>query len=302
MTNNNPLPTFFILGAAKAGTTTLYNLLKQHPQAYLSVSKEPMFFSHDENYAKGLSWYSSAFFSNSGKYCVRGEATPHYLYWAEKTATRIQQAYASQQVKFVVIFRDPVSRAYSWYWNMIKEEQETLPFRDALQAEERRFEKYRVELQYAGSMTYGYYRGGRYASQLQAYLNLFAKRNFLFLLQEDINQDFSATIHKLLEFLELKTSAEISPQTRNLSALPRSKKLHRLLREPSWAKSVLKRFIPLPVRYQLKSALIHANMTPSVYPVLEQETANFLRRQYADEIKKLSSMIDRDLSHWLAPT
>jgi hypothetical protein len=132
------IPNMFILGAAKAGTTTLYNLLKQHPQVFLSFDKEPMFFSRDDYYSRGIEWYIDTFFKNSGEFTIRSEATPHYLYWAKKVSARIHAVYASQPIKFLVILRNPIQRAYSWYWNMVSEGRESLSFLDALLAEERR--------------------------------------------------------------------------------------------------------------------------------------------------------------------
>ena len=129
------MPNLFVIGAAKAGTTALYDYLAQHPDVFLSRVKEPMFFSREENYAKGLDWYEGAYFQGAEHYPVRAEATPHYLYWSEKVAPRIKEAYAERLVKFVASFRDPVSRAYSWYWNMVREGREDLEFEEALRVE-----------------------------------------------------------------------------------------------------------------------------------------------------------------------
>ena len=51
------MPNLFVVGAAKAGTTALYDYLAQHPQVFLSRVKEPMFFSREDYYARGLDWY-----------------------------------------------------------------------------------------------------------------------------------------------------------------------------------------------------------------------------------------------------
>ncbi len=150
------LPNFLIIGAAKAGTTSLYDLLKQHPQIYLSFVKEPMFFSHDDNYRRGPEWYARAFFSGAQGCLERGEASPHYLYWSEKVAPRIKMVYGQMPVKYIVILRDPVERAYSWYWNMVKEGMEDLPFETAVDLEEERLQEHQSELQQAGGMLYGY--------------------------------------------------------------------------------------------------------------------------------------------------
>ena len=116
-----PLPNLFIIGAAKSGTTTLYSILNAHPEVYMSPEKSPRFFSKDDLYLKGLNWYASKYFSGSGNYPIRGEATPSYLALANLTAPRIQKAMVGKKIKFIVIFRDPTERAYSHYWfNMSK--------------------------------------------------------------------------------------------------------------------------------------------------------------------------------------
>src|SRR3712207_4809254 len=106
------MPNLFIVGAAKAGTTALYDYLAQHPEVFLSRVKEPMFFSREDYYARGLDWYEAEYFGGAEDYPVRAEATPHYLYWSEKVAPRIKEVYGERPVKFIASFRDPVSRAY----------------------------------------------------------------------------------------------------------------------------------------------------------------------------------------------
>jgi Sulfotransferase family len=73
------MPNLFIIGAAKAGTTALYDYLAQHPQVFLSPDKEPMYFSRDEYYARGPDWYEHLYFRGAENYPVRAEAPPHYL-------------------------------------------------------------------------------------------------------------------------------------------------------------------------------------------------------------------------------
>ena len=116
MASVNLLPNFLIIGAAKSGTTALYDLLKQHPQVYLPFDKEPLFFSRDDYFAQGAEWYAERYFKEGESFRARGEATPHYLYWAEKVAPRIARTFGGRPPKFIAIFRDPVQRAYSWYW------------------------------------------------------------------------------------------------------------------------------------------------------------------------------------------
>ena len=71
------LPNLFILGAAKAGTTTLFEQLRQLPYVYFPFSKEPLFFSQDALFEKGMSWYADTFYKEAKGFSVRGDASPH---------------------------------------------------------------------------------------------------------------------------------------------------------------------------------------------------------------------------------
>ncbi len=294
------LPNFFILGAAKAGTTALYDILKQHPQIYLSYVKEPMFFSHDENYRQGPDWYSRTFFPGAQRYSLRGEATPHYLYWAEKAAPRMRRAYGNDEPRFVIMLRDPVQRAYSWYWNMVKEGKEDLPFVEALEKEAERLRTHWDSLYAQGSMVYGYYRGGCYASQIEEYLKFFRREQFYFLLQEDLKDPKNSAFVGLLEFLGIEKQVELRPVVSNPAAMPRSRTLHHWLHGPSALKDRIKKVVPLRWRYRFKILLTEANLQPISYPKLDETLAAELRRRYQDEIARLEVIIGRDLSGWKA--
>jgi hypothetical protein len=293
------LPNTFILGAAKAGTTTLYDLLKQHPQVFLSFDKEPMFFSHEEHFSRGVEWYIRTFFTNSSAYRIRGEATPHYLYWAKKVSPRIRITYNTRPLKFIIILRNPIERAYSWYWNMVADGRENLSFWDALQAEDKRISNDRAKLEYDGSMQYGYFRGGCYASQIQAFLENFQKDRFHFLLQEDLIQGSQNAFRKLLDFLELEKILEAGPNISNPAVEPRSRSLQYLLRNSSRFKDLIKPFIPYPIRYKIKSMLLKNNLKRFKYPEMEEQAYSYLKEKFASEIKSLSDIIERDLTHWI---
>ena len=293
------LPNFLIIGAAKAGTTTLFDLLKQHPKVYLPFNKEPMFFSHDDNYRLGPEWYSRTYFRRAAPNPARGEATPHYLYWSDKVAPRIRQLYGQFPIKIIVIFRDPVARAYSWYWNMVKEGREELPFETALEREPRQLQEQQNSLRQAGAMTYGYVRGSCYASGMQPFLDHFALTDFLFLLQEDLIHDFSTTTRRLLDFLDLDMGILPNPVSSNQATLPRSRRVQGWLRGQSGFRDLLKGLIPLRLRHAIKTSLLQANAHSAAYPPLDPEIAAELRTRFAPEVRRLEEMIDRDLSTWL---
>lgn len=112
-------PDFLLLGAQKAGTSSLYTLLKKHPQIMGAIDKEVHFFDRDDHWSKGQRWYESQFASirmpsSSNLYF---EATPDYMY-RKGAVQRMHSLYPD--LKLIIILREPVSRAYS-AWNMFRD-------------------------------------------------------------------------------------------------------------------------------------------------------------------------------------
>jgi hypothetical protein len=292
-------PNFFILGAAKAGTTSLYEILAQHPQVYFPFDKEPAYFCDDTYYSKGDKWYLNSFFKQVKEQPLRGEATSRYLYFASKVAPRIKEFVEPVQTKYIVIFRDPAKLVYSFYWNSVREGHETLPFIDALKAENGRMIKFQNELEMHGQILYAYSRIGAYARQVQQYLEYTPKDQFLFLLTEDLT-DHSALIHRLQVFLELEDhSSKIKSILSNSAALPRNQAIHHWLRKRSVLKDIVKPFIPSKIRYKLKMSALERNLKKINPPDLDEGIANDLRKHYREETINLQDIIQRDLTKWL---
>lgn len=295
---NKNLPNTFIIGAAKSGTTTIYDLLKQHPQVFLTYDKEPMFFSRDDYFEKGINWYTKTFFSGSQDFLIRAEATPHYLYWAEKVAPRIKKEINNDQLKFIVILRNPIDRAYSWYWNMVSDGREDLPFYQALQLESSRLQKYWNELRSFGSMQYGYYRGGCYSTQLNYYFNFFDRKQFHILFLENLIENQDKEVRKILSFLKIDSNIHLKLNFSNPSMQPKSQKLQQMVKKSSFIKSFLKPFFSNSFRYQLKTYLLRNNMKVFNYPKMADDVRLILCEKYQQEICQLSEMLQKDLSHW----
>jgi hypothetical protein len=291
-------PTFLILGAAKAGTTALYDILKQHPQVFLPFDKEPMFFSQDENYQRGFDWYIHTYFKGAENYPARGEATPHYLYWAEKTAARIASHIPNRDARLVIILRDPATRAYSWYWNMVKEGKEDLSFFDALKSEPARMKRDYDGLMKNGAMTYGYTRGSDYIPQIKTFYQYFSRDRVFFLKQEDILMLPSKRFSELLGFLGVDAEFHPVVETANPPALPRSQQWHKLLHERSAIKDTVKRWLPRKFRYQLKTWLRDANLVSYSYPPMNDEAREFLQEIFSSQIAELEQLTGLDLADW----
>ena len=172
-------PNFFVLGAAKCGTTTLHEVLIAHPHIFMTKQKEPHFFDADTYYNCGLDRYLRDHFRGAAGFKARGEATPAYLR-SRKARDRIR-GNLGKDLRFVVILRDPVTRAWSHYLHQRRACVETESFERALELEPKRSS--------AGRPAWTTYFGdGLYARQLLVWFEAFPREHFLVLLTEDHNE------------------------------------------------------------------------------------------------------------------
>lgn len=207
------LPNFIIIGQAKCGTTALYDYLIQHKNILPALWKEIYFF--DRYYPRGINWYKANFCFKSTKLFlenfhhksyITGESTPTYLHHP-LTPMRISEHLPN--VKLVVLFRNPINRAYSHYHMEKKLGYEKLSFYEALKNEEERLlgekEKMIYDMNYFSYNweTFSYLKGGHYAELLKNWLEHFSKDNLLILNTEDFNQNPSKIYREVLEFLNL---------------------------------------------------------------------------------------------------
>jgi hypothetical protein len=292
------VPDCLIIGAAKAGTTSLFNVLASHPQVAASSVKETRFFSHDGRFEKGLAWYQQEYFGGAPAQAVRMEASPAYLTWSDKVAPRIRQSEEEFPAVLVAILRDPVSRAYSHYCHRVRLGHEHLSFADALAQEEARLRAGWNELSTTGNGKYGYVRASCYATRLRPFIERFDRSRLFFLLQEDLLEGrFQESTTRLLRFLQIDETVPLEPARLNAATRAR----HPRLAKSYWRlkKTFVKRLyttlVPPPVRRIVLPALFPA----SAYPRMDPEIEHRLRVRFAPEVRQCEDLIQRDLSHWL---
>lgn len=198
------LPDFLIIGTQKGGTSSLTFYLAQHPELFFPMIKEVHFF--DLNYSKGLKWYRSFFPFSSKK--LAGEATPYYLFHPH-VPKRIKKDLPN--VKFIVLLREPVSRAYSQYKKERSEHNDNIEsFEQAFFSEKERTEKeierlIRDETYYSyAHQRYTYFKRGLYYEQIECWLKYFNRDQFLFLKSEDLFAKPRNELSKAYAFLNIK--------------------------------------------------------------------------------------------------
>jgi hypothetical protein len=195
-----PLPDFLILGAQKAGTTALYAYLRWHPQVTGPSFKEVSFF--DRHYARGERWYRAHLpIRRSG---IVGEASPSYLFHPlapERVARMLPRA------RLIGLLRNPVDRAFSHYQHEVALGREELSFEGALAREDERMqgelERMLRDPSYFSYAwwNYTYAARGRYAEQLERWLDAFPREQLLVLFTEELAADTAGTYRRVLDFL-----------------------------------------------------------------------------------------------------
>lgn len=195
-------PEFLGIGVQKGGTTSLYNVLKQHRKIFLSPDKEVHYFSN--HFDRRLSWYLPKFRgADSGAVC--GEITPYYVFHPA-APSRIHQFNPS--MKLILLLRDPVERAVSHYHHAVRWGMETLPLIDALHAEDDRLAGSEAKLTEPGSRHYShqhhsYVSRSRYERQIANYLKFFPSGQILVLQSERFFRDGAEILSRIYEFLDV---------------------------------------------------------------------------------------------------
>lgn len=301
------MPNFLIIGAQKAGTTSLYHYLGQHPQIYVSPIKEPNFFASEgekpdprKPSVNDIDTYRGLFRGVSGEKAI-GEASPWYLY-SPKAPERIK--HYVPDTKLIAILRDPTERAYSQFLHFVRDGREpTTDFARALQEEEVRVRDNQAASANRGGLG-AYLSRGFYHAQLKRYFDLFDRSQIRVYLSEDLNSDPIGVVQDVFRFLEVdKTFVPVISTKYNASGVPKNKLLHAFLTKPHLVKRSLRRlklYLPSELRLRIADGLAYLRNRNFVEPPqLSPEMRQQLVEVYREDILKLQDLIQRDLSKWL---
>ena len=211
--SSHVLPNFLIIGAARSGTTSLYEYLSKHPSIIPGIGKEVYFF--DKQFSKGINWYKSFFPTKLSmsrtqnklqSKCLTGEATPRYLHYPH-APKRIFSMLTN--VKLIVLLRNPIDRAYSHYQMEVDSGHEKLSFEDAISNEEEKItndmKKMEIDENFYSVNFYrkSYLTRGIYAAQIERWFEYFPKEQFMILKSEDLYSNPSKIYKQVLDFLDL---------------------------------------------------------------------------------------------------
>ncbi len=308
-------PNFFVVGAAKSGTTSVYNYIKPHPDVYLSPIKEPNFFSTDidiekfsKTYKKEIEVDLDKFFQSGMKDEIHltfirdkenylklfskvknekviGEFSTSYLY-SKEAAKNIKEF--NPNAKIMMILRNPIERAFSHYLMDLKIGYTNLSFMEALRQDIESHEK-------GWGITHLYIEIGMYYEQVKRYLDNFDQSQIKIYLFDDL-KNTGKFLNDLYEFLDLDKSLYFpDPSKRyNKGKAPKYKNLFYYSTQLGIVK-LLRGILPNSLKSKAKKVLFSEQNIPK----MTKEEKEFLKEIFKEDIQNLSKLINRDLSHWL---
>ena len=282
-------PNFFIVGAIRSGTTSLYEYLKDVPSVYMSAIKEPGYFSKSVDTALLLTNPIRSkekylkLFENVENETAIGEASPTYL-WDPQAPKLIHQQVPD--AKIIMILRDPVARSYSHYLMGLGIGNETLPYKEAMQKALASDNDYSSRIAMAGF----------YSEQVSRYLNLFPRENIKIFIFEEFIKDTKKSVQEVLDFLKVNDTPTDSIKTiHNQFTIPRGNFSSSILKN-KFIKNFGKRFVPLSIG---ESAVKNVLGKKGEKPTISEKTRKLLEEVYRNDISKLESILGHSLS-WAA--
>lgn len=285
-------PDFFLVGAAKAGTTSLFRYLIQHPSIFIPAIKEPHYFSeYPQPHApvfNSLEEYL-ALYRGCDEDVLAGDASTSYLY-SRQSARRIFDL--QPQARIIMVLRNPIERAYSFYWHNRREFAESLTFEEALLAEPARIAE-------ETPFRFHYVNSGRYFEQVRSYLETFGGEQVKVCLFEDLDADSGAVCREIFEFLGVSDYPINTSKRFNPGGPTRSRLLAHVLAPQFPVRPAVRALFPGFSR-RLKYRLLKLNVKhpPSMAP----RTHAHLVDVFSEDVQRLAELVDRDLSHWLDPS
>ncbi|MGY8932046.1 MAG: sulfotransferase family protein [Flavobacteriales bacterium] len=293
------LPNLLIVGAAKSGTTSLHNYLKQHSDIFMSDHKEPHFFINNEigtnRIPNGISKYDDyiALFKNSESYKYRGESSTMYLQFPDISIKNINK-YLNDDVKIIIMLRNPIERAFSGYQHVKRYNvMENLDFEDAIKQCENR---YFINTNFTPASRY--INIGLYYNMVKKFQANFGE-NMHIVIYDDFIADTQNELSKIFSFLNI---SDFVINTNEKYMVGGWQWKNSFLKKLFLKKNLLNKFIRFILPFQsfkkiLRNRLVQVFSTPVVK--MKDTTKSSLQNLYKEDLKKLSTIIDRDLKIWL---
>jgi hypothetical protein len=294
---------FLFVGTAKAGTTSIFEYLRQHPDIEIPV-KETFFFLKDiftdfslgypaqrpeEELILDEERFKSLYSSNSNK--LYGEIGTGYLYHYRESIPLIKKT-LGDDVKILIILRNPVTRAYSSYMHFVKDVHEKLSFEESIQKEaERKAKKY--------DFMWMHRELGLYFEQVKAYKEAF--KNVKVIISEEFKENQEEGILEILQFLGVRTDVNFNTGKEfNKSGEPKFRGLQKLITQENMLKRAIRPVFRAAFNKEKRARMRKRvkNMNIASYPEMNAHTRRELTDFYKADIEALENLLGKSLDVW----
>lgn len=291
--SKNSFPNFLIVGAAKSGTTTLHQILKEHPEIYMPERKELNFwYTHGKDnwpilkrfpdLPKNLDEYLS-YFKTDKK--IIGEASPGYLVYYNEVINNLKKLHPNpNDIKIIIILREPVDKIWSHY-KMVhrgKMDPDNLSLLDSLKREHYRKQnsKYLLDVLPVYSTDY--------LNQVKAYLKNF--KSVKVILFDDLEKSTQTVFNEITDFLGVANCAKKNIDLKYNAAPKKKTSRNRFLERI--AKTGVNKLVPEKLK-EFRRGFSDNSLK------MDRKSKKRLVNKFKNDIKELEQIINKDLSNWL---
>jgi Sulfotransferase family len=302
------LPNFLLAGVPKSGTSSMHAYLRGHPDIYLPDRKELHYFTHDllaenlqgpgdqatwERTVSSLDEYQS-YYREAGSQKIVGESSPSYAFFHSILPNL--RYMLGDDLRVLIMIRNPIRRAHSTYVHMVVNNRETLTFHDAVLAETRR-----------KSEGYGdfwrYAEHGLYFRPIEAYRDALGTGRVKVIVLEEFNHDNDRVLKDLLSWLGVRS--DYRPHDLGAAyghtGTAKNMALKSVLSNAATLAVQVKKLVPTNLYARAKrfnARLNRANTSRDQFP-LEDRTWDHLADFFREDLQRTSELLGKDLSSWL---
>jgi len=276
-----PLPNFLCVGAAKAGTTTLWRALKQHPDVFVPPQGEVHFFNTRQYTEKGIDWYKDLFAENYSGETAIGDVSPGYMS-VRAAAGRIRETLGAD-VKLVFLLRNPAERAYSHYMREVAGGNEQIPFLEA------------IELEASEGRKTSYLKGGKYYSHISRFLEYFNFDNMKFIIFDDFTSSQKDKLKEIFRFINADDIELGKTIHANKGGTPRHEAFRFLFSDDN---TYIVKMRELIARSNILQNTARKIFKKSYDRLDNDKIVDINESYFKKDIKKLEQLLDCDLKRW----
>ncbi|HAF30465.1 MAG TPA: hypothetical protein DCG75_15590 [Bacteroidales bacterium] len=280
-----------IIGAGRSGTTTLYEHLKSHSDICFSNIKEIPFFSIQDIYQRGESYYHSFFKPNNQKIIASSDT---YLLIDREAPKRIVDY--NPDMKIIIMLREPVERAYSSYIYALNNghEKKTITFRDAFINENENIENADI----VKKNNLGHFYTGLYYKHLKYWMQFFPEENFLVIKTSDLKENYQEVLKKLTEFLKIEEFTKKMEIKTNEASGVKFMFLHQFFIDRD---SKLRKMLSMLIPHSLKEKIFNSgiierlkniNKKKTAYNPMLKEDNEFVKKYFEEDLQLLKTEFD----------